>query len=97
MEKTPQQPGVEGQGLGAGAYASFGLQFVVALLVFLWLGQWLDRWLGTAPVFLLICVFAGAGGSFYAMYRKLMKAQEREEQAARDRRAARDAQTGKQP
>lgn len=81
-----QKPADEGP--GAGAYANFGLQFVVALLLFLYIGQWVDRRLGTAPVFLLIGIFVGAGGSFYAMYRKLMAAQEREDQA---RRAAKEA------
>ena len=90
--------GVEGQGSGpgdqgpgAGAYANFGLQFVVALLFFLYIGQWVDRRLGTAPVFLLIGVFVGAGGSFYAMYRKLMAAQAREDEA---KRAAKQAAAG---
>ena len=105
MASEKQRPGAGGQGAptaargpGGGAYAGFGLQFVVALLFFLWLGQWVDRRLGTAPVFLLIGVFAGAGGSFYAMYRKLMAAQEREEQAIREAKlaaaadAARDAE-----
>ena len=97
MGNPASQPGAGNQGPGAGAYANFGLQFVVALLVFLWLGQWLDRRFGTAPVFLMVCVFAGAGGAFYAMYRKLMAAQEREEQAARDRRAEKNGEAGKQP
>ena len=61
--------------------AGMGLQFVISVLVFLLLGQWLDRRLGTAPAFLLVCVFVGAGGSFYAMYRKLMAAQRREDEA----------------
>lgn len=88
-------PGVGGQGSspgnegpGAGAYAGFGMQFVVALLLFLYLGQWVDRRLGTSPVFLLIGIFVGAGGSFYAMYRKLMAAQARDDEA---RRAAKQA------
>lgn len=88
-------PGVGGQGSnlgnegpGAGAYAGFGMQFVVSLLLFLYLGQWLDRRLGTSPVFLLIGIFVGAGGSFYAMYRKLMAAQARDDEA---RRAAKQA------
>jgi ATP synthase protein I len=94
--------GVSGQGSkpsdegpGAGAYASFGLQFVVALLFFLYIGQWVDRRLGTAPVFLLIGIFVGAGGSFYAMYRKLMAAQAREDQARREaKEAAERARSG---
>lgn len=76
------------EGPGAGAYAGFGMQFVVALLLFLYLGQWADRRLGTSPVFLLIGIFVGAGGSFYAMYRKLMAAQEREERARREAKEA---------
>ena len=83
----------DGEGPGAGAYAGFGMQFVVSLLVFLYLGQWVDRRLGTSPVFLLIGIFVGAGGSFYAMYRKLMAAQAREDEAkraAKQAAAARD-------
>lgn len=98
--------GVGGQGSkpddagpGAGAYAGFGMQFVVALLIFLYLGQWVDRRLGTSPVFLLIGIFVGAGGSFYAMYRKLMAAQAREDEARRAAKQAaaaeRDASEGK--
>ena len=97
MGNAVGEPGAGNQGPGGGAYASFGLQFVAALLFFLWLGQWLDRRFGTAPVFLLVGVFAGAGGSFYAMYRKLMAAQEREDQANKARRAERDAGPRKQP
>lgn len=62
-----------------GAYAGLGLQFAVSILVFLFVGQWLDRKLGTAPVFLLVGVFVGAGGAFYSMYRKLMAIQAEEE------------------
>ena len=53
----------------------------VSLILFVLLGQWLDRRLGTAPVFLLVCVFVGAGGAFYSMYRALMAAQRREDEA----------------
>ena len=70
---------------GAGAYAGFGLQFAISILVFLWIGQWLDKRFGTSPIFLLIFVFVGGGGAFYSIYRKLMAMQEREEQANRER------------
>lgn len=88
MRDASKGPGTGENGPGPGAYAGFGMQFVVALLLFLYLGQWVDRRLGTSPVFLLIGIFVGAGGSFYAMYRKLMAAQAREDEA---KRAARQA------
>lgn len=62
------------QGATGGQMAGIGLQFAVAVIVFLFLGQWLDKKFGTAPVLLIICVFAGAGAAFYSMYRKLMAA-----------------------
>ena len=61
--------------------AGAGVQFAVSLFVFLKLGQWLDRLLHTAPVFLFGCLFVGAGGSFYSMYRILTAAQRREDEA----------------
>jgi F0F1-type ATP synthase assembly protein I len=63
-----------------------GLQFALSIVVFLYVGQWIDRRLGTAPWFLLIGVFVGAGAGFYSMYRKLMKAQAREDAARKARR-----------
>lgn len=54
-----------------GSIAGAGLQFAVAIILFLFLGQWLDKKFGTSPVFLFVCVFVGAGASFYSMYRKL--------------------------
>lgn len=83
MRDASAGPGGKRHEPGAGAYAGFGMQFVVSLLLFLYIGQWVDRRLGTSPVFLLIGIFVGAGGSFYAMYRKLMAAQAREEEAQR--------------
>jgi ATP synthase protein I len=61
----------------ASAFAGFGIQFVVALLLFLYAGKWVDRQLGTAPLFLVLGVFLGAGASFYSMYRGLTGAQRR--------------------
>jgi len=53
-------------------YAGAGLQFAFTLIVFVFIGIWLDKRLGSSPWFLLICVFVGAAGGFYSMYRKLM-------------------------
>jgi F0F1-type ATP synthase assembly protein I len=73
------------EGLGGLAVAGLGVQFAVSLVVFYFLGQWLDRRLGTAPVFLLGCVFVGGGASFYAMYTQLMRAQRRADAARQAR------------
>jgi F0F1-type ATP synthase assembly protein I len=56
---------------GGGSIAGAGLQFAVAVILFVFLGQWLDKKFGTGPVFLFLCVFVGAGASLYSMYRKL--------------------------
>jgi ATP synthase protein I len=85
----------------AAKFAGVGLQFALTLLVGLGLGTWLDRKFGTAPVFLYLGVFLGAGAAFYSMYRQLMANLEREEHAKRARhRAASDStsdQTGGAP
>lgn len=79
-------------------FAGVGLQFAVTLLVCLWVGTWLDRKFGTAPVFLYVGVFLGAGAAFYSMYRQLMANLERDEAAKRARkRADGDASSGGAP
>ena len=76
-------------GLGGLALAGLGLQFAIALVAASYLGQWLDRRLGTAPVFLLGCIFVGAGASFYAMVQQLNAAQRPEDDARREGRTGR--------
>ena len=79
---TPTSCGI-GPGPSPATYAGLGLQFVVSLLLFLFLGQWLDKKLGSAPWLTIIGVFVGAGGAFYSIYRRLMAEQRREEEARR--------------
>ncbi|HEU4630610.1 MAG TPA: AtpZ/AtpI family protein [Gemmatimonadaceae bacterium] len=79
----PRRPDEEREptaGSSVAVYAGLGLQFAVAILVFLYLGQWLDRRFGTEPWLLLISVFLGAGGSLYSIYRKLMADLRRQEE-----------------
>jgi F0F1-type ATP synthase assembly protein I len=83
--RAGRAPDTDG-GTSPGEFAGLGLQFVIAILGGLYAGQWLDRKLGSAPWFLLIGVFSGAGLSFYSMYHKLMKAQAREDAAKKARR-----------
>lgn len=98
MNRRPADPHdanrTSDDGLGGVALAGLGLQFAVSLVVFYFLGQWLDRRLGTAPVFLLVCVFVGAGGSIYSMYRTLMAAQRREDEARARERKSRETSGG---
>jgi F0F1-type ATP synthase assembly protein I len=59
----------------ASAAAGAGLQFAVSILVFVYAGQWLDRKFGTDPLWLLVGLFVGAGGSFASFVRRLNAAQ----------------------
>ena len=68
---------------GAGTVAGMGLQFALSILLFLFAGQWIDGKLGTAPLFLILFVFVGAGASFYSIYRKLMEQQRRDDEQRR--------------
>ena len=86
--KEPFDPYRRGATSSSASYAGAGLQFAVALIAFLFLGQWLDDRFGTSPWLMMLGVFVGGGGGFYAMYRKLMAEQEREERERAARRAA---------
>ena len=69
--------------VNASSYAGLGVQFVLSILLFLYGGRWLDRKLGTEPWFLMIGVFTGATVGFFAMYRKLVADQKREDASSR--------------
>lgn len=64
-----------GSAVSGAEFAGIGVQFALTILVFVFAGVWLDRRLGTSPWLLLLCVFAGAGGGFYSMYRRVTAAQ----------------------
>jgi F0F1-type ATP synthase assembly protein I len=64
-------------------FAGIGLQFALTIVVFMFGGIWLDKHLKTSPWFVIICVFAGAGGGFYSIYRRVMAAQQRHDQDRR--------------
>jgi Putative F0F1-ATPase subunit Ca2+/Mg2+ transporter len=69
--------GPRGHGGGGPSPASFagaGVQFVISILLFLYIGKWLDGKLGTAPWLLMAGVFVGAGAGFYSFYRRIMAA-----------------------
>ena len=53
------------------ALAGLGMQFFVALVAFAYAGAWLDRRFDISPLFLLVGVFVGGGGTFVLSYRRL--------------------------
>ena len=91
-EPAPKQ---SGEGASLGAFAGLGLQFAVSIVLFVYLGQWLDRRFGTSPLFLLLGLFVGAGGTFYSMVRRLNAAQKREDEARAAARRQQDQGGGR--
>jgi len=77
-EKRPGQR--SGTGGSAADFAGVGIQFAVAIVVFLFAGQWLDDRLGTNGLFTIVGVFVGGGAAFYNMYRKVTAAQRRDDE-----------------
>ena len=67
-------------GLSGADFAGVGLQFAVAIVIFLFVGQWADEKLGTSGLFTIAGVFIGAGAAFYLMYRKISAAQRRDDE-----------------
>src|SRR6185503_14334962 len=84
MERSPQDPKSSGHSAGGSSgkatndaeldtsrLAGMGVQFLVAILLFLFIGKWLDSRLGTSPWLLILGVFSGATASTVAMYRRV--------------------------
>jgi F0F1-type ATP synthase assembly protein I len=92
-EKGLRKSSPSGESSGAD-FAGLGIQFVAAILIFLFAGQWVDKKLGTDGLFTVIGVFVGAGAAFYNMYRKVTAAQRRDDEAraAQRQRDPRDGQ-----
>ena len=88
--KAPIRPAEVGREQSPWALAGLGTQFFVALVAFGFAGNWVDARLGSSPLFLLVGVFLGGGGTFFVSYRRLMK-QIEDAEAARSRAAAQDS------
>jgi len=84
MDRSPQDLKPSGQGTGespkngskvdeldTSRLAGMGFQFLIAILLFLFIGKWLDSRLGTSPWLLILGVFGGAAASTVAMYRRV--------------------------
>ena len=75
------------KGLSGADFAGVGMQFALAIILFLFAGQWLDKRLGTKGLVTIAGVFVGAIAAFYNMYRKIIAAQKEDdaERAAKRR------------
>ena len=82
------------KGLSGADFAGMGMQFAVAIIVFLFAGQWLDNRLGINGLFTIIGVFLGAAAAFYNMYRKVTAAQKQDDEERKS--GKRGAGSGKQ-
>jgi F0F1-type ATP synthase assembly protein I len=49
-----------------------GLQFVIAILLCMYIGMWLDKKLNTGPWLMMIGALIGASAGFYSMYSVMM-------------------------
>ena len=85
------------KGLSGADFAGVGMQFAMAIIIFLFAGQWLDKRLGSNGLLTIASVFVGASAAFYNMYRKISAAQKEDdaERAAR-RRGNDDSRTSNQ-
>jgi F0F1-type ATP synthase assembly protein I len=63
-----------------------GLQFVIAILLFLYAGMWLDKQFGTAPWLLLAGAFIGAAAGFYSLWRAMAEENKKYDSAKKDPR-----------
>lgn len=57
----------------------WGLTLAISVLLGFFLGRWVDSKLNTTPIFLLIGIFWGFGGSFYSLYLQVKRLQEKQD------------------
>jgi F0F1-type ATP synthase assembly protein I len=57
--------------------AGIGLQFVISVLICLYIGMWADKKFGTSPWLLLLGMLTGAGIGFYAMVQAMISENKR--------------------
>jgi F0F1-type ATP synthase assembly protein I len=60
-----------GSGERWSAFVNIGLTFTIAVLLGFFAGRWLDQKCHTQPLFTLVGVFWGLGGSFWYLIRKI--------------------------
>ena len=56
-------------------FVNFGLTFTIAVLLGFFAGRWVDQRWHTMPLFTLVGVFWGLGGSFWYLVRKVRESE----------------------
>lgn len=64
-----------------------GITYAAAIIVYGLGGWWLDKKLGCLPLFTMVGVALGAVGGFIWIYREVMRAQAREDEEKKRRKA----------
>lgn len=79
---------LDDKGLDASSskFMGLGLQFVIAILLFLYAGMWLDKKFGTAPWLLLVGALIGAAAGFYSLWRAMAEENRKYDTANKDQR-----------
>ena len=86
MEDEKRTESGSKQGFSGADFAGVGIQFALAIVLFLFAGQWLDKRLGTNGMLTIAGVFIGAAAGFYSMYRKISAAQRQDDEERRGKR-----------
>ena len=66
------------KGMSGTEFAGAGVQFAATIVAFALGGVWLDERLGTSPWLLLVLVFGGSTLSFWSLYRRAVKSQQKD-------------------
>lgn len=66
------------KGMSGTEFAGAGMQFAATIVVFALAGVWLDERFGSSPWLVLLMVFGGASLGFWSMYRKAVRAQQKD-------------------
>lgn len=72
---TGPTPEAEPTTVSVARYSGLGLQWALAVALFMAAGRWLDKRIGTDPYLTVVGAFVGGAAGFYSLYVGLVKGQ----------------------
>ena len=63
-----------------GPYLTLGIQFIVTILLCIFLGHWADAKFDTSPIFILIGSLLGIAAGFYNFFKVVLKMDRKSEE-----------------